>query len=104
MKSGLHSGGGSTFLRVLTEELLPDIDRRYRTSDDRTLTGFSLAGLFGAYALFQAPNKFRRMILAARPSTGTTPSSSRSRRSLPRLANRFTRGCSWPQAARNRHR
>ena len=63
--NGLHSGGGPTFLRVLTEELLPDIDRRYRTSDDRTLTGFSLAGLFGAYALFQAPNTFRRMIIGS---------------------------------------
>ena len=65
MKNGHQSGDGATFLRVLTEELLPDIDRRYRTSDDRTLTGFSLGGLFGAYALFQAPNTFRRMILGS---------------------------------------
>jgi predicted alpha/beta superfamily hydrolase len=63
--NGLHSGEGPTFLRVLTEEVLPDIDRRYRTSDDRTLTGFSLGGLFGAYTLFQAPNTFRRMILGS---------------------------------------
>ena len=63
--NGLHSGEGPTFLRVLTEEVLPDIDRRYRTSDDRTLAGFSLGGLFGAYTLFQAPNTFRRMILGS---------------------------------------
>lgn len=63
--SGLHTGEGPTFLRVLTEEVLPDIDRRYRTSDDRTLTGYSLGGLFGAYTLFQAPNTFRRMILGS---------------------------------------
>jgi predicted alpha/beta superfamily hydrolase len=62
---GVHTGEGPAFLRVLTEELLPDIDRRYRTSDDRTLTGFSLGGLFGAYTLFQAPNTFRRMILGS---------------------------------------
>jgi predicted alpha/beta superfamily hydrolase len=62
---GLHTGEGPTFLRVLTEEVLPDIDRRYRTSDDRTLTGYSLGGLFGAYTLFQAPNTFRRMILGS---------------------------------------
>ena len=63
--SGLHTGEGPTFLRVLTEEVLPDIDRRYRTSDDRTLTGFSLGGLFGAYTLFEAPSTFRRMILGS---------------------------------------
>src|SRR5206468_10799165 len=58
--NGLHTGEGPTFLRVLTEEVLPDIDRQYRTSDDRTLTGFSLGGLFGAYTMFQSPNTFRR--------------------------------------------
>jgi predicted alpha/beta superfamily hydrolase len=29
---GVHTGEGPAFLRVLTEEVLPDIDRRYRTS------------------------------------------------------------------------
>ena len=62
---GVQTGEGPTFLRVLTKEVLPDIDRRYRTSDDRTLTGFSLGGLFGAYALFEAPGTFRRMILGS---------------------------------------
>ena len=42
--NGLHTGEGPTFLRVLTEEVLPDIEGRYRTSDDRTLTGYSLVG------------------------------------------------------------
>jgi predicted alpha/beta superfamily hydrolase len=63
--SGVHTGEGPTFLRVLIDEVLPDIDRRYRTSDDRTLTGFSVGGLFGAYTLFQAPNTLRRMILGS---------------------------------------
>lgn len=63
--NGLHTGDGPAFLRVLTEEVLPDIERRYRTSDDRTLMGHSLGGLFGAYALFQSPNTFRRMILGS---------------------------------------
>ena len=62
---GVQTGEGPAFLRVLTEELLPDIDRRYRTSNDRTLTGFSLGALFGAYVLFEAPNTFRRMILGS---------------------------------------
>jgi predicted alpha/beta superfamily hydrolase len=63
--NGLHSGEGSAFLRVLTEEVLPDIEHRYRTSDDRTLMGHSLGGLFGAYTLFQSPNTFRRMVLGS---------------------------------------
>jgi hypothetical protein len=63
--NGQHTGEGAAFLRVLTEEVLPDVERRYRTSDDRTLTGYSLGGLFAAYALFQAPNAFRRMIIGS---------------------------------------
>jgi predicted alpha/beta superfamily hydrolase len=63
--NGVHTGEGSAFLRVLTEEVLPEIEQRYRVSDDRTLLGHSLGGLFGAYTLFQAPNTFRRMILGS---------------------------------------
>jgi predicted alpha/beta superfamily hydrolase len=63
--NGLHTGEGSAFLRVLTEEVLPEVEQRYRVSDDRTLLGHSLGGLFGASTLFQAPNTFRRMILGS---------------------------------------
>ena len=59
----VRSGDAAGFSRVLTTELLPDIEKRYRVTDDRTLVGHSLGGLFGTYMLFHAPNTFRRMIL-----------------------------------------
>ena len=59
----VKTGGGADFLRMLHEELMPDIERRYRTTTDRTYVGWSLGGLFGVYALFHEPGLFGRMIL-----------------------------------------
>ena len=64
-KRDVRTGGGPAFLRVVTEELIPNIEARYRANGDRTLIGYSLGGLFGAYALFQAPETFRRMVLVS---------------------------------------
>lgn len=50
----------ASFLRVLKEELIPMIERRYRTSRERTLHGHSFGGLFAAYALFEDPDLFDR--------------------------------------------
>ena len=64
-KRDVLTGGAPAFLRVLKEELIPDIERRYRGNGDRTFIGYSLGGLFGAYAMFQSPETFRRMILVS---------------------------------------
>lgn len=40
------SGGAAAFRRFLVEELLPTIDRKYRTHPYRILAGWSLGGLF----------------------------------------------------------
>lgn len=65
-----ESGGARQFLSFIAEELVPRIDRRYRTrSGDRTLCGASFAGLFTLYALFEEPELFRRY-LAAVPTVG----------------------------------
>ena len=50
----------ASFLRVLREELIPMIERRYRTSRERTLHGHSFGGLFATYALFEDPDLFDR--------------------------------------------
>jgi len=60
---GVTTGGAAAFLRVLTEELFPDIEKRYRVTADRSFVGHSLGGLFGAYCAFQTPTAFRRLIL-----------------------------------------
>jgi predicted alpha/beta superfamily hydrolase len=53
-------GGAPQFLRVLKEEVIPLIDRTYRTSSDRGVEGISLAGFFVAYAMLEEPELFTR--------------------------------------------
>lgn len=55
------------FLRFLTDELLPRIDREYRTLPFRTLIGHSLGGRFALTAICRAPNSFQAVV-AASPS------------------------------------
>jgi predicted alpha/beta superfamily hydrolase len=57
---GPPQGGARHFLRVLKEEVIPLIDRSYRTSGDRGIVGGSLAGLFVAYAMLEEPDLFMR--------------------------------------------
>ena len=55
-----RTGGAEAFLRVLRDEIIPLVERSYRTTDDRGIMGHSAGGLFAAYALFEAPDLFRR--------------------------------------------
>lgn len=64
-RDDIRTGGAPEFLRVFREELIPEVERRYRTNGNRTYVGYSLGGLFGAYALFTAPGMFQRMILVS---------------------------------------
>lgn len=62
------SGGGNNFLSFFEQELIPYIDKHYRTSQNRTLMGSSLGGLFTLYALFTRPDLFDNFI-ATSPAT-----------------------------------
>lgn len=61
------SGGAADFLRFLREELIPEIESRYRTSGERTLIGHSLAGLFALDVWLKEPTVFDHYI-AIEPS------------------------------------
>lgn len=63
-----EAGGAARFLSFLGDELLPYIDRRYRTEPLRVLVGHSLGGLLGIYALGKRPELFTGYILME-PST-----------------------------------
>lgn len=52
------AGQADRFLRFLETELIPAVERRYRTSARRTLAGHSLAGLFVLHALVSRPELF----------------------------------------------
>jgi len=59
----IETGGAQRFLDFIREELLPGIDSCYPTNPgDRTLVGYSLAGLFALHALFQDPRVFHRFV------------------------------------------
>jgi predicted alpha/beta superfamily hydrolase len=57
------SGEADKFLEFLQDELFPFIDANYRTdTQDRTIVGHSVGGLFSLYVLFQSPDTFNRYI------------------------------------------
>jgi predicted alpha/beta superfamily hydrolase len=64
------SGGAGAFLDFFEHEVIPFVDRTYRTvPTDRALLGHSYGGLFALYALEQRPALFQR-IVAASPAIG----------------------------------
>lgn len=53
------SGGAANYLAFFEKELLPWINKKYRTSGESGLMGGSFGGLFTIYALLERPNLFR---------------------------------------------
>lgn len=51
-------GGAANFRAFLRDELMPEIARRYRTTDETAIVGESFAGLFIVDTLMQAPEMF----------------------------------------------
>jgi predicted alpha/beta superfamily hydrolase len=50
--------GAERFLGFIADDLIPHIDRTYRTTEKRILVGKSLSGLFALYALLTRPAVF----------------------------------------------
>jgi predicted alpha/beta superfamily hydrolase len=59
---GESAGGADKFLTFIADELLPTVDRTYRTRPYRVLVGHSLGGLFAVYALMNRPDAFQGYI------------------------------------------
>lgn len=64
--------GSSAFLSFISGELVPKIDRDYRTYPYRILVGHSDAALFTLYSMINAPEIFRGYIAIA-PAFGDDP-------------------------------
>lgn len=60
-------GGAALFYRYITQELLPVIHQDFRTNNQQALAGYSLGGLFTAYAMMQENTPFNAF-LAMSPS------------------------------------
>ncbi len=60
------TGGAQNFLDFLTAELFPYIDSNYRTDkNNKTVFGYSMAGLFAFYTLFNQPEAFNNYIIGS---------------------------------------
>jgi predicted alpha/beta superfamily hydrolase len=64
-----EAGGADNFIDFLSQELIPFIDRTYRTTAHRTIYGRSAAGHFVTYCLFSHPELFEAY-LASSPVIG----------------------------------
>lgn len=60
-----HSGGGPAFRRFLAEELVPFVERTYRTTGERALVGHSYGGLFATWTAFTEPGLFDRYLIVS---------------------------------------
>lgn len=65
-------GQARNFLQFITDELIPEVRTRYRTSEFRILYGRSDSGLFALYALMESPDAFQAVI-ASSPSANRCP-------------------------------
>jgi predicted alpha/beta superfamily hydrolase len=65
--SGLEvkGGGADAFLEFLTSELRPWVAANYDVTDDSTLIGDSMGGLFATYTLLHQPSAFRRYVIGS---------------------------------------
>ncbi|QCW98980.1 alpha/beta hydrolase [Aggregatimonas sangjinii] len=59
-KGTLKTGGASKFLECVQKEIIPFIDKHYKTNTDRGISGHSLGGLFTAYCFLNSDNYFTR--------------------------------------------
>ena len=57
-----HVGGSAAFRQFIRDELIPEIDKRYRTTPERGIIGESLAGLFVVETFLREPTIFDHYI------------------------------------------
>jgi predicted alpha/beta superfamily hydrolase len=66
------NNGGPKFLEFIEKELMPFVERTYRTNDESALYGYSLGGMFATYVLFNRPDLFQKIYIGAPGNNGTT--------------------------------
>ena len=64
-KNNPTAGGSEAFIRFLETEIQPFIEKRYRTSGEKTIIGQSLGGLLATEILFKKPRLFNRYIIVS---------------------------------------
>ena len=64
-RNGGTVGGGAKFLQFIETEVIPLIEKTYRTEPFRIFAGHSLGGLFAVYAFTARPDLFNAYIVAS---------------------------------------
>ena len=59
--------GAATFQRVLAEEIIPWVERNFRSAPERILFGHSLSASFAVHTLLNRPELFRVYVAASAP-------------------------------------
>lgn len=66
------AGGADNFIKFLSEELIPFVDKKYRTASFNSIVGFSHSGQFVLYTLLTKPDSFDAYISCS-PSISFDP-------------------------------
>src|SRR5262249_29216946 len=61
----LGAGQGPRLLAAIAQEIVPFVAANFAVTNDRTITGWSLGGLFALYALFHQPRVFSRYLVVS---------------------------------------
>ena len=64
-----YTGGAGDFIEFLKKELIPFVDRNYRTQSTKILAGHSLAGTFSLYTSESTTFELAIVSITSRPST-----------------------------------
>jgi predicted alpha/beta superfamily hydrolase len=64
-KSAFKTGGAAEFLKAMKTEIIPFVDKNYKTNADRGIHGGSLGGLFAAYCLVNSDGYFTRFSISS---------------------------------------
>jgi predicted alpha/beta superfamily hydrolase len=62
--------GGPAFLTFIEKEVVPFINRKYRTNNEKAIYGYSMGGMFTTYILFNRPELFDMVFIGAPGNNG----------------------------------
>jgi tetratricopeptide (TPR) repeat protein len=90
-------GGGDNFLAFLEQELIPELDKTYRTQAFRLLAGHSLGGLLATHAYMKENTLFKAFI-AVDPSFGSWDEPTMDKKVAAISSKAFDRSIYWASA------
>ncbi|MBL7699984.1 MAG: hypothetical protein JNK79_17590 [Chitinophagaceae bacterium] len=62
--------GGPEFLSFIEKEVMPFIDKTYRTTKEKAVYGYSMGGMFTTYILFNRSDLFQKIFIGAPGNNG----------------------------------